>query len=205
MYATLDNFGSSNYVKVTYQVSWPGTDPMNAAYPAGPNDRRNYYGVTGVPNASLNGGANQIVYNVVSLNGGSPDYVGSNNGGLSGMVPVLTSNPTATTLAEDFTNAPLPSGTWQYSQYLPGAIFKNPDGLAEIQHTMNVELTVEEATDLQVVIVNALSQQVKTVANQHFAGSTNLSVNTSDLSNSVYFLNIMSDKGIQTERFVVSK
>ncbi len=55
--ATLDAFGTANYVKVTHQVSWPGVDPMNAAYPAGPNDRRNYYGVSGVPDASLNGGA----------------------------------------------------------------------------------------------------------------------------------------------------
>lgn len=57
LYNTLGTFGSNNYVKLTYQVSWPGVDPMNAEYPAGPNDRRNYYGVTGVPNASLNGGA----------------------------------------------------------------------------------------------------------------------------------------------------
>lgn len=54
---TLDNFGTANYVKVTHQTSWPGVDPMNAEYPAGPNDRRGYYSVTGVPDASLNGGA----------------------------------------------------------------------------------------------------------------------------------------------------
>ncbi|WMX15638.1 T9SS-dependent choice-of-anchor J family protein [Aureispira sp. CCB-E] len=57
MYNTLNNFGTANYTKITYQVSWPGTDPMNAEYPAGPNDRRNYYSVSGVPDASLNGGA----------------------------------------------------------------------------------------------------------------------------------------------------
>lgn len=57
MYTTLGNFGSGNYCKVTYQVSWPGTDPMNAAYPAGPAARVSYYGVSGVPDASLNGGA----------------------------------------------------------------------------------------------------------------------------------------------------
>lgn len=55
---TLDNFGTANYVKVTHQTSWPGVDPMNANYPAGPNDRRVYYGVSAVPRASLNGGAN---------------------------------------------------------------------------------------------------------------------------------------------------
>ena len=57
MYTTLNTFGTGNYVKLTYQVSWPGVDPMNAEFPAGPNDRRNYYGVTGVPDCSLSGGA----------------------------------------------------------------------------------------------------------------------------------------------------
>ncbi len=56
---TLDNFenGGGEYVKISHQVSWPGTDPMNAAYPAGPDVRRNYYGVSGVPNTCLNGGS----------------------------------------------------------------------------------------------------------------------------------------------------
>jgi hypothetical protein len=54
---TLDNFGSANYVKVTHQTSWPGVDPMNADFPAGPDVRRTYYGITGVPNACLNGGS----------------------------------------------------------------------------------------------------------------------------------------------------
>jgi hypothetical protein len=54
--ATLDNFGAANYVKVTHQTSWPGVDPMNADFPAGPDVRRNYYNVNGVPDAALNGG-----------------------------------------------------------------------------------------------------------------------------------------------------
>ncbi len=56
MYNTLGTFGAANYVKLTYQTSWPGFDPMHLAYPAGPNDRRAIHGVTGVPNAVLNGG-----------------------------------------------------------------------------------------------------------------------------------------------------
>ena len=56
MYQTLNTFGPSDYVKLTYQVAWPGSDPMNAEYPAGPADRTDYYGITGVPNAGLNGG-----------------------------------------------------------------------------------------------------------------------------------------------------
>lgn len=53
----LDNFGTANYVRISHQVSWPGVDPMYSAYPAGPDDRRGYYGITAVPNTSLNGGA----------------------------------------------------------------------------------------------------------------------------------------------------
>lgn len=55
--ATMDAFGTANYVRVSHQTSWPGVDPMNAAFPAGPNDRRNYYNITAVPQTSLNGGA----------------------------------------------------------------------------------------------------------------------------------------------------
>ncbi|WP_438962433.1 T9SS type A sorting domain-containing protein [Nonlabens sp.] len=54
--ATMDAFGTANYVRVSHQTSWPGVDPMNAAFPAGPNDRRNYYNITAVPQTSLNGG-----------------------------------------------------------------------------------------------------------------------------------------------------
>lgn len=57
MYSTLNTFGSGNYNKITYQTSWPGVDPMNAEYPAAPADRVGYYGVIGVPDVSLNGGA----------------------------------------------------------------------------------------------------------------------------------------------------
>ena len=56
MYTTLNTFGSANYVKLTYQVSWPGSDPMNAEYPAGPSARTTYYNVSGVPDCSLSGG-----------------------------------------------------------------------------------------------------------------------------------------------------
>lgn len=56
MYTTLNTFGSADYVKLTYQVSWPGTDPMNAEYAAGPSARTTYYNVSGVPDCSLSGG-----------------------------------------------------------------------------------------------------------------------------------------------------
>lgn len=66
MQATLNAY-TGDYVKISHQVSWPGVDPMNAAYPAGPDVRRNFYGVSGVPNTTLNGGSpgapNTIVTN----------------------------------------------------------------------------------------------------------------------------------------------
>jgi len=56
MQATLNGY-SGEYVKVSHQVSWPGTDPMYNDFQAGPDARVTYYGVQGVPNTSLNGGA----------------------------------------------------------------------------------------------------------------------------------------------------
>jgi hypothetical protein len=54
--ATL-NSNSGDVIAVKHQVSWPGSDPMNAHYLAGPEDRRQFYGITGVPNTSMDGGA----------------------------------------------------------------------------------------------------------------------------------------------------
>ncbi|MFT5859180.1 MAG: hypothetical protein ACI865_001280 [Flavobacteriaceae bacterium] len=54
--ATL-NAAAGTVIAVKHQVSWPGSDPMNAHYPAGPEDRRSYYGITGVPNTTLDGGS----------------------------------------------------------------------------------------------------------------------------------------------------
>ena len=61
MYNTLNTFaaGGGEYVKLTSQTSWPGVDPMNAEYAAGPAARVAYYGVSGVPDCSLNGGATE--------------------------------------------------------------------------------------------------------------------------------------------------
>ena len=324
------------------------------------------------PAATLSGGDNQILYGVNTLNGTAPDYVGSNNTGLSGVIHVLSSTATGSQLVQDFTNAPLPSGTWQYSQSLPGALFENPQGIPEgrfgvfgenstsvdvsnciraaygsgdwnnktgavifdqinmtshntlsfdyahalfnagsgdsgleilvstdcgatwtslwnrqgatlstapannsayfyptpnssdwvtatidmttymnqdvaikfefskgtsannlyvdnintslvssipniasissleimpnpVSDVMNVELTVADATDLNVSIVNALGQKVQDVASQTFNGVNTLTVSTSDLSNGVYFLNVQSKEGVSSKRFIVSK
>jgi len=62
MKTTLDNYGTAgtDYVKISHQVSFPGVDPMNASFPAGPSDRRAHYGITGVPATSLNGTADDF-------------------------------------------------------------------------------------------------------------------------------------------------
>lgn len=69
--ATL-NANSTKAVAIKHQVSWPGTDPMNAHYPAGPGDRRSYYGITGVPNTVLGGiqgpGAPNTVVTTATIN-----------------------------------------------------------------------------------------------------------------------------------------
>ena len=44
----------SKACKIAYQVSWPGSDPMNKDNPGEVQTRVNYYGVTGVPDVFLN-------------------------------------------------------------------------------------------------------------------------------------------------------
>ncbi len=107
---TLDNFGTANYVKVTHQTSWPGFDPMNEAFPDGPDVRRTYYGVSGVPNVSLNGGAvgapNTVVTNSTLQNAASQttpyritatqNWVNPGQVDLSIVVENTTNNPVST-------------------------------------------------------------------------------------------------------------
>jgi PKD repeat protein len=63
---------STKAIALKHQVSWPGTDPMYTHYPAGPSDRRTYYGITGVPNTVLGGiqgpGAPNTVVTTATIN-----------------------------------------------------------------------------------------------------------------------------------------
>jgi len=52
------NANPTKIVPVKYQVSWPGTDVMNAQNPTQVATRVSYYGVTGVPQANEDGGVN---------------------------------------------------------------------------------------------------------------------------------------------------
>ncbi len=59
-------------VSLKYQTSWPGTDPMNAQNPTEVQNRVTYYGVSGVPNAMMDG-------NVVNGSPGAITQTGINN------------------------------------------------------------------------------------------------------------------------------
>lgn len=52
---SLLNNNLAKAVSVKYQVSWPGTDPMNAQYASAVASRVNYYSVTSVPYAIMDG------------------------------------------------------------------------------------------------------------------------------------------------------
>ncbi len=58
-----------NHAKVawiSYQVSWPGVDPMNKDNPGEVQTRVNYYGVTGVPDSYLNAYSGGAPTNTIS-------------------------------------------------------------------------------------------------------------------------------------------
>ena len=52
---TLLSANTTKTVSVKYQVSWPGVDPMNAQNPTEVATRVSYYGVSGVPDAYMDG------------------------------------------------------------------------------------------------------------------------------------------------------
>jgi thiol-disulfide isomerase/thioredoxin len=79
-------------------------------------------------------------------------------------------------------------------------VFPNPTA-----GDLNVQFELTEMTDLNIVIYNALGQQVRSVANGAFNGLNNLNLNVSDLAAGIYQLHLVSDKGLMTQRFTVSK
>lgn len=52
---TLLSANTAKIVSVKYQTSWPGVDPMNAQNPTDVATRVTYYGVSGVPDAPMDG------------------------------------------------------------------------------------------------------------------------------------------------------
>ena len=69
---------------------------------------------------------------------------------------------------------------------------------------LNVNLSVEEATDMEVSIVDLAG---RVISIKSLSGVTELSesFNVSNLANGVYMLHISTKDGVQTEKFVVSK
>ena len=49
------NANSTKCTSIKYHVNWPGPDPMNAQNAADAATRVSYYGVTGVPYATMDG------------------------------------------------------------------------------------------------------------------------------------------------------
>src|SRR5437763_16692955 len=54
-YNAMCDANPTKLIGLHYQVSWPGSDPMNAENAAQVATRVSYYGVTGVPDSKLDG------------------------------------------------------------------------------------------------------------------------------------------------------
>ena len=55
---------SSDIIPICYHTSFPGSDPLNQFYPAGPSARSLYYGITATPYAIVNGGySGRLIFN----------------------------------------------------------------------------------------------------------------------------------------------
>lgn len=74
-----------------------------------------------------------------------------------------------------------------------------------VQNEMTVEFDLPETSEVSMMIYNALGQQVQNVTTGTFQGVNTVQVNTSELASGVYFLNLVTDKGMTTQRFTVQK
>lgn len=72
----------------------------------------------------------------------------------------------------------------------------------------NVTLSfgVEETTDLEINLYNMFGQQVKSVSSQTFnAGSHTLDINTTNIANGMYFVNISDGNAVVTRKLTIAK
>lgn len=87
------------------------------------------------------------------------------------------------------------------------------DNLNSLQVTPNpstdyiqVEISLAERTELSVSVFNNLGQQVRTFDMQSYAGGENqVRLNVQDLPNGIYFVNLQSEEGLNSKRFVVQR
>ncbi len=70
---------------------------------------------------------------------------------------------------------------------------------------VNIAYDLEAAKTLNVTIVNALGQTVKQLSEVATLGSNQITVNTTDFANGVYFVNFESNGQISSQRFTVLK
>jgi hypothetical protein len=72
-----------------------------------------------------------------------------------------------------------------------------------VRGQMQVDFSVDHYSTLDISVFNALGQQVLQVATDDYVGKHSMTVQTQALNSGIYFLNIRSEKGIKTARFVV--
>lgn len=73
------------------------------------------------------------------------------------------------------------------------------------RNQLNIQFNVNENTDLNLVVFNALGQQVMNVANGTFSGENLISINAADLAAGLYHVTLVSKEGVMTQRFIVEK
>ena len=116
-FAALLANNTTKAVKIAYQTSWPGTDPMNAANPSDVSTRVNYYGVNGVPSvrnvsmfAAGTSPANITQSQIDARYNSAPDWSVTvthqlTSGYDSAQVVVLVGNATSSTLTSGTTGS----------------------------------------------------------------------------------------------------
>jgi len=78
-------------------------------------------------------------------------------------------------------------------------VFPNP-----VDQSLNINFGTNELVPLQIGIFNTLGQQVKIVANGEFGiGNQQIKTNVGDLSNGVYYIRLMNEKGQKIQKFNV--
>ncbi|MFK7947122.1 MAG: T9SS type A sorting domain-containing protein [Saprospiraceae bacterium] len=70
----------------------------------------------------------------------------------------------------------------------------------------NVSFEINEASDMNITLVNGIGQTIRTISNETFAAGEHLiNVNTADLAAGTYFVTIRSEEGTTTKTITVAK
>ncbi len=70
---------------------------------------------------------------------------------------------------------------------------------------LNVTFSLEETTELNVSVLNAVGQVINSNNASYAAGANFLNINTGDFANGMYFLQIRGEEGVKTAKFTVAK